>query len=151
MGEKGQIQRHPKKVIGAKIVLGKKDSREERFQQGIRTLQELSDKGTPIVVEGVKDVSALSKLGLNGPIHVLAGHSLVSFADELSQIDEVLILFDFDRRGNRLTYQLTELLQGYGVTILQDIRQKLRHAFSWRVRVIEGLKPINDSPKAAKL
>lgn len=133
------------------IAMRQKDIREERFQQGIRTLQELSEKGTPIVVEGVKDFSALSRLGLNGPIHILAGHGLVSFADELSQYDEVLILFDFDRRGKQLTNQLAELLQGYGVTILQDIRQKLRRAFSWRVRVIEGLKPIDDSPKATRL
>ncbi len=124
---------------------------EERFQQGIELLLEISGEGVPIIVEGLKDVAALRRLGLSGPIHTLAGHSIVTLADKLSNHDRLLILFDFDSRGKRLTRQLTDQLQGRGLTLMQDVRQTLQHAFSWRTRVIEGLKPLDTSEKATRL
>ncbi len=116
------------------------DPREERFQKGIQLLLEISEKAIPIIVEGPKDVAALRALGLNGPIITLAGRRLVELADEFANYLQLLILFDFDRRGNQLARQLTEALQSIGVEVLVEIRRKLGRAFCWRVRVIEGLK-----------
>jgi len=117
---------------------------EERMRRGISLLAELSGEGVAIVVEGVRDVAALRRLGLQGPLYTLAGNSVVSLADRLSCHDRVLVLFDFDLRGERLAAQLTEHLQGQGTTVLQWARRHLARAFSWRTRVIEGLKPLPD-------
>jgi 5S rRNA maturation endonuclease (ribonuclease M5) len=124
---------------------------EERFQKGLTTLLEISAEGIPIVVEGLKDVATLRYLGLSGPILTLAGHSIVTLADKLTEFSRILILFDFDSRGKQLARQLTEQLRGKGIFIMQDMRRNLQHAFSWRSRVIEGLRRIDNSEKATKL
>jgi 5S rRNA maturation endonuclease (ribonuclease M5) len=133
-----------------KAAQSKRERLEERFEKGLRLLIELSANDVPIIVEGNKDVSALRRLGLTGPIHALAGHSVVSLADELADSHCLLILFDFDRRGGQLTRHLIKQLDGRGVKILTRERHQLRRAFCWRVRVIEGLKPIDKSPKGTK-
>lgn len=124
---------------------------EERFRQGISLLTELSESGVPIAVEGRKDVAALRRLGLTGPIFKLGRHSILTLADELMQYDKLLVLFDFDARGEELADQLTEQLQGRGTAILEDVRRRLRRAFCWRARVVEGLKLSEGNRKAAKL
>jgi 5S rRNA maturation endonuclease (ribonuclease M5) len=121
----------------------------KRFEKGIELLEALSNQGTAIVVEGIKDITALRGLGLTGPIHSLVGHNLVSLADELASVDTLLILFDFDRRGEQLARQLATQLEGRGITLLHKERSQLRRAFCWRVRVIEGLKQA-DSSKGTK-
>lgn len=133
-----------------KATQSKQERLEERFEKGLRLLIELSDDGVPIVVEGIKDVTALRGLGLTGPIHTLAGHGVVSLADELADSRQLLILFDFDRRGGQLTRHLIKQLEGRGVTILHRERHQLRRAFCWRVRVIEGLKEVYKTPKGKK-
>jgi len=133
-----------------KIPQSKQERLEERFARGIRLLLELSEEGVPIVVEGIKDITALRGLGLTGPIHTLAGHNIVSLADELAESRRLLILFDFDRRGGQLTRHLTNQLEGRGVQLLRNERHQLRRAFSWRVHVIEGLKEIDNCPKGTK-
>ena len=133
-----------------KATQSKQERLQERFDKGLQLLIELSEEGVPIVVEGLKDVTALRGLGLSGPIHVLAGHNIVSLADELADARRLLILFDFDRRGGQLTRYLTKQLEGRGVNILHRERHQLRRAFCWRVRVIEGLKQIDNSPKGTK-
>ncbi|TRO55632.1 hypothetical protein E2P64_06790 [Candidatus Bathyarchaeota archaeon] len=128
----------------------KQERLEERFVKGVQLLINLSEDGVTIVVEGIKDITALRGLGLSGPIYMLAGHSVVSLADELANIPRLLILFDFDRRGGQLTRRLTDQLEGRGVSILHRERHQLRRAFCWRVRVIEGLKGIEKTPKGTK-
>ncbi len=124
---------------------------EERFRRGIALLAELSQSGVAIAVEGQKDVAALRRLGLAGPILRLGRHGVVALADELTRYKKLLVLFDFDQRGEELARQLTEQLRGRGTTILEQTRRTLRHALSWRVRVVEGLKPSEGNRKAAKL
>ncbi|MHA2406187.1 MAG: hypothetical protein ACXADB_01845 [Candidatus Hermodarchaeia archaeon] len=133
-----------------KSTQSKQERLQERFDKGIQLLIELSEEGVPIVVEGLKDITALRGLGLAGPIHALAGHNIVSLADELADNRRLLILFDFDRRGGQLTRYLTRQLEGRGVNILHRERHQLRRAFCWRVRVIEGLKHMDYSPKGTK-
>jgi 5S rRNA maturation endonuclease (ribonuclease M5) len=128
----------------------RQDRLEERFSKGIELLITISSRGVPIVVEGLKDITALRGLGLTGPIHSFAGHNIVSLADELASAGSLLILFDFDRRGEQLTRQLSDQLQGRGVTLLTNERNQLRRAFCWHVRVIEGLKEADNTSKGTK-
>lgn len=114
---------------------------EERMRRGLALLLELSEEGVAIAVEGARDVEALRGLGVSGPLYTLAGRNMVSLADILSRHRRVLILFDFDCRGERLAAQLTERLTERGVRVLQWARRRLSRAFTWRTRVVEGLKP----------
>ncbi|MFX1565074.1 MAG: toprim domain-containing protein [Promethearchaeota archaeon] len=133
-----------------KLTQSKQERLIESFEKGLKLLSELSQEGVVIVVEGLKDIAALRELGLTGPIHSLAGHNIVGLADELANSQRLLILFDFDRRGGQLTRHLINQLEGRKVTILHRERHQLRRAFCWRVRVIEGLKKIDKTPKGTK-
>ena len=98
----------------------KTEKRLERIQKLLEKLEEQSAKGTPIVVEGRNDTQALYRLGITGDI-ILAKTSGKSFFDVLSEIErrerrEVILLFDFDRRGKEWTRRLASCLEGMKIT-----------------------------------
>ncbi|MFB3888760.1 MAG: hypothetical protein ACE14S_04650 [Candidatus Bathyarchaeia archaeon] len=84
--------------------------KEERLLEILNGLVEESAKGTPVVVEGKKDIETLRVLGVAGPIlSVKTGGK--SFADAMQEIEcsgarEVVLLLDFDRRGKQGTKRL---------------------------------------------
>ena len=81
----------------------------------LETLAEESSKGTPIVVEGKKDVDALRALGVTGTlITVKTGGK--SFLDAICEIEktgapEVILFLDFDRRGKEGTKHIKQNLE----------------------------------------
>ena len=77
--------------------------KEEKILQIIDALVEESAKGTPIIVEGKKDVETLRAFGVEGTI-VTAKTGGKSFLDVFSEIEQsgavgVILFLDFDRRG----------------------------------------------------
>ncbi len=89
--------------------------KEEKILQVLEALAEESAKGTPIVVEGKKDVDALRASGVAGTvIKVKTGGK--SFLDTVSEIEkmgvpEVILFLDFDRRGKEGTKRLKKSLE----------------------------------------
>jgi 5S rRNA maturation endonuclease (ribonuclease M5) len=89
--------------------------KEEKILQVLEALAEASAKGTPIVVEGKKDVEALRTSGVAGTvITVKTGGK--SFLDTVSEIEkmgvpEVILFLDFDRRGKEGTKHLKQNLE----------------------------------------
>jgi 5S rRNA maturation endonuclease (ribonuclease M5) len=89
--------------------------KEEKILQVLEALAEESAKGTPIVVEGKKDVDALRASGVTGTmIKVKTGGK--SFLDTVSEIEkmgvpEVILFLDFDRRGREGTKRLKQSLE----------------------------------------
>lgn len=82
----------------------------ENLTQTLDHLVQESARGTAIVVEGKKDLEALRELGVGGKI-LSAKTGGRSFLDLLSEIEEaepreVILLFDFDRRGREWTKRL---------------------------------------------
>ena len=93
----------------------KTEKRLEKINKLVDRLETRSAKGVPIVVEGRNDVHALHVLGITGTI-ILAKTSGKSFLDVLSEIEktgkrEVILLFDFDRRGREWTNRMTRCLE----------------------------------------
>jgi 2,5-diamino-6-(ribosylamino)-4(3H)-pyrimidinone 5'-phosphate reductase len=89
--------------------------KEEKILQILNALVEESAKGTPIIVEGKKDVEALCILGIKGTV-ITAKTGGKSFLDVISQIEqtkaaEVILLLDFDRRGKQGTELLKQNLE----------------------------------------
>ncbi len=117
--------------------------RVEKVLQLLDRLARESAKGTPIIVEGRKDVNTLRDLAIKGDI-ISAKTSGRSFLDVLCEVEkrskhEVILLMDFDRRGKELTKKLG--------THFEKMRIK-PNLFFWRgllslvgrdVRDIEGL------------
>jgi 5S rRNA maturation endonuclease (ribonuclease M5) len=89
--------------------------KEERILRLLDALVEESAKGTPVVVEGKKDVETLHAFGVEGII-ITAKTGGKSFLDVISEIEqagalEVVLFLDFDRRGKEGTKLLKQNLE----------------------------------------
>jgi 5S rRNA maturation endonuclease (ribonuclease M5) len=84
--------------------------RVEKIEEIIAKLTEEAAEGKPIVVEGKKDAQALCELGINGKILMLktGGKSFLDIVQHIETrgIREVVLLLDYDRRGEEGTRRL---------------------------------------------
>ncbi|MCJ7559501.1 toprim domain-containing protein, partial [Candidatus Bathyarchaeota archaeon] len=89
--------------------------KEEKILKILNAITEESAKGTPIVVEGKKDVEALSALGIDGTVLTVktGGKTFLDVASEIEKMctSEVVLLLDFDRRGIEGTKRLKQNLE----------------------------------------
>jgi len=87
--------------------------RAERLRKVIEELYEIN-KSIPVIVEGNKDVSALRALGLVGKIIPLnGGKNLYDFCFDISERSQkVIILLDWDKKGESLTKTISMHLNG---------------------------------------
>jgi 5S rRNA maturation endonuclease (ribonuclease M5) len=89
--------------------------KEEKILQILEYLAEESAHGTPIIVEGKKDIETLRILNMEGTI-IAAKTGGKTLLDTVSEIEktrkkEVILLLDFDRRGKELTKRLKQHLE----------------------------------------
>src|SRR5512137_1272849 len=115
---------------------------EERLEQLDKTLQELEElsESRPVIVEGVRDVAALKKLGITKNIfHLNKGKSIFSFCEDLSKRwPATVILTDWDRRGGRLAKMLKEGFEANGVKANDKIRSQIAVVTMKEVKDIES-------------
>jgi len=108
-------------------------------RDGIREhIKALKTSGILCIVEGKKDVAALSRLGIQNVISLRA--PLYKVVEEIAaRADCVAILTDLDGKGKELHHTLYRDLQKHGVKIDNALREKL---FREKVSHIEGLDTI---------
>jgi 5S rRNA maturation endonuclease (ribonuclease M5) len=113
--------------------------RAERLKLVIEELYEINKK-VPVIVEGKKDELALRKLGFIGEIITLhRGKSLYDFcADIEERFQKVIILLDWDKKGNSLNKTLTENLKGHWEEF-SSFRELLKILCQKDIRDIEGI------------
>ncbi len=121
----------------------KTQKRLEKIQKLLERIEKQSAKGTPIVVEGKKDIQSLHKLGITGDM-ILAKSSGKSFLDVLSEIErkernQIILLFDFDRRGKEWTHRMARRLEGMKITPNRLFWRMLLDLVGHDVKDIEGL------------
>ena len=121
----------------------KTEKRLEKIQQLLERLVKQAAEGTPIVVEGKNDVQSLHRLGVTGDI-ILAKTSGKSFLDVLGEIEqrersEVILLFDFDRRGKEWTGRMARRLEEMKIAPNLLFWRMLRGLVGRDVKDIEGL------------
>lgn len=121
-------------------------SLKKRVEKVLRLLDRLakeSAKGTPIIVEGRKDVNTLRALAIKGDI-ISAKTSGRSLLDVLGEVEkrskhEVILLMDFDRRGKEWTKHLTQHFEKMRIKPNLFFWRGLRSLVGRDVRDIEGL------------
>jgi 5S rRNA maturation endonuclease (ribonuclease M5) len=113
--------------------------RSVRLREVFEDLQELN-KETPVIVEGKKDASALRSLGLMGDIITLHnGQDLYDFCDEvIQQHSRVILLLDWDRKGEALNKILSQNLKGHWEEF-SSFRELLRILCQKEIKDIEGI------------
>jgi 5S rRNA maturation endonuclease (ribonuclease M5) len=93
-----------------------------------------------VVVEGKRDSIALKSLGYTREVlefHNFGG--ITKFADSVSEHKNLIILFDFDRKGKYLTRRVIDQLQRR-TRIDLSYKKKLAQITSGRIRTIEELR-----------
>ena len=115
----------------------------EEVQRVLECLIEESMKGTPILVEGRKDIQALRELGVSGNIlsAKTAGKSRLDIMLEIEQSGQsgIILLLDFDRRGKEWTERLKQDLERIGTKPNLTFWNKLFGILAKDVKDVEGL------------
>jgi 2,5-diamino-6-(ribosylamino)-4(3H)-pyrimidinone 5'-phosphate reductase len=118
----------------------------DRYDKIVQILAKLVDKsinGTPVIVEGKKDVASLRNLGVEGKIiTVKAGGK--TFFDVVSEIEtlgscDVVLFLDFDRRGKEGTKRLVVHLERLHIKVNLWFWRELESLVSRDIQSIESL------------
>jgi 5S rRNA maturation endonuclease (ribonuclease M5) len=120
----------------------------ERLPKILERLSMKAASGVPIIVEGKKDASALTRLGITGEfIKVKEGGKVLE--DRLGTIRcrEAVILVDFDEHGTEIAKEISRILESYDcrpdLTIWRDLRALVRKD----IKDVEGLPSYLESLK----
>jgi 5S rRNA maturation endonuclease (ribonuclease M5) len=117
--------------------------KEEKILQVLERLAKESLKGTPIIVEGKKDVESLRALGIEGKIITskTGGRSRLDLLSliESKSVREVILLFDFDRTGREETAHMKQQLEKSRIKANSLFRAELMGLVGREVKDIEGL------------
>jgi 5S rRNA maturation endonuclease (ribonuclease M5) len=126
---------------------------DERLEQLEKVLQELEvmSEDIPVIVEGVRDRSALKQLGITKNVLPLnRGKSVFSFCEDLAkEAKHAIILTDWDRRGGQLARMLKDGLEANGVRVNDKIRMQIVVLSKKEAKDIESLPTFIDRLKAA--
>ncbi len=88
-------------------------ARASRLREVFEALHDINEH-VPVIVEGKRDAVALRKLGLAGEIRTVHnGKSIYDFCEDVSEnFSRVVILLDWDEKGESLNKSLCSLLNG---------------------------------------
>jgi len=118
-------------------------SPEERLEQLEKVFEELVDLSAdaPIIVEGIRDANALSRLGIEKNVVTLnRGVSIFAFCEQISrQSKKAIVLTDWDRRGGQLARMLKESLIANGVEVIDGIRTQIVILSKKEVKDVESM------------
>jgi 5S rRNA maturation endonuclease (ribonuclease M5) len=92
-----------------------------------------------VIVEGKRDSAALKKIGFSGKVlefHKFGG--MINFADSVAIHENLILLFDRDRKGRYLTRKTIRLLQRR-TNIDLRFKRKLTSITKGKIRFIEQL------------
>ena len=92
-----------------------------------------------VVVEGKRDSEALKKIGFSGKVvefHKFGG--MINFVDSVARHENLIILFDGDRKGKYFTRKTIQLLQRRTKVDL-TFKRKLTSITKGKIRFIEQL------------
>jgi 5S rRNA maturation endonuclease (ribonuclease M5) len=108
-----------------------------------RVIEELNtlDNGNPlIIVEGFKDKTALLKLGVETRIMTLRSFLRLASTDwlEKSNVTEVIVLTDFDRRGRFHSRMIKRICSGR-VKVNTEYKGRLKQALGSWAKDVEGI------------
>ncbi|NPE29239.1 toprim domain-containing protein [Methanococcoides sp. SA1] len=103
-------------------------------------LAERSDNGEIILAEGKRDIISLKKLGIDGPIELVTQLPLSEISERVSsEKKRVIILTDWDRRGNILAAKLSEDLVYFGADVDMQLRDRLSSLVKKEIKDVESL------------
>ena len=117
--------------------------KEEKIYKILTSLSEESLNGTPIIVEGKKDVIALRMLGVKGIIITVKtkGKSFLDVISEIQKtnVSEIILFLDFDKRGKEATKCLQKNLEHLKIRYNLSFWRELYNLTRKELQYIESL------------
>lgn len=112
----------------------------ERLEEVLGELIEHSEKGAVIIVEGKRDILSLKKLGVRGNFEIGTHSPLINLSEQLASPDkDIILLTDWDRRGDLLASKLSTHFNSLGVRPDLQIRNKLKLITQKEIKDVESL------------
>jgi 5S rRNA maturation endonuclease (ribonuclease M5) len=112
----------------------------ERLPKVLERLDDKAALGVPIIVEGKKDMTALSKLGIIGKmIQVKGSGKILEDCLDLAHCNEVVIFVDFDEHGTELVKEISKIMESRGVKANLIIWREVRALVRKDIKDVEGL------------
>jgi len=116
------------------------DDTVERLKGFIGSLNEESERGSVVVVEGKRDAQALYRVGFKGVPAIFHSFKGVSkFVDNQSPKRKVILLLDMDRTGKQLTSRLASQLQLQCGSVNLSYKRTLSKITNGKIRHVEDL------------
>lgn len=109
-----------------------------KLKATIDELIERSEEGAVIIVEGKNDIKSLRRLGVRGEILTSSNHSNAELVD-LIGCRKVIILTDWDRKGEALKDDLVVKFSSWGVIPNVEIRRRIFSIIGKEVTEVEDL------------
>jgi 2,5-diamino-6-(ribosylamino)-4(3H)-pyrimidinone 5'-phosphate reductase len=117
--------------------------KEEKIYKILTSLSEESLNGTPIIVEGKKDIIALRMLGIKGIIITVKtkGKSFLDVISEIQKtnVSEIILFLDFDKRGKEATKHLQKNLEHLKIRYNLTFWRELHNLTRKELQYIESL------------
>ncbi|MDG6942384.1 MAG: toprim domain-containing protein [Nitrososphaerota archaeon] len=113
----------------------------------VRDLNDKSEEGWSLLVEGPRDYVALKELGYRGQVFTISVLGRGGYA-ALRGVTKVVILTDLDREGTLLASKYLRLLAHEGIKASLSERRRLRSASRGVFLHIENLSRFSESSTA---
>lgn len=113
--------------------------RAERLKEVLQALYEVN-KRVPVIVEGRRDSASLRRIGLVGEIiNLHSGKGLYEFCEDIAEKHRhVVLMMDWDDKGEKLFRTLSENLQGLWEEFA-PLREIIRVLCQKDIKDIEGI------------
>jgi len=112
----------------------------ESLEDLIETLQEVSDGGAAIIVEGIRDQRSLRDLGISGTIIMAAQKPALDVVESAAeQFEEIVVLTDWDRTGEEMACKMERYLSGTKAHANLEIRKRLKQLVRRDIKDVESL------------
>ena len=116
------------------------ERRLENIEEILAELVLLAGENAVLIVEGKRDVQALNRLGVKGHFEIATQRSLSNFCENISRMNKkVVILTDWDRRGNLLMLKMTKHFHSFGVNPNTLLRERLLSIVQKEIKDVESL------------
>ncbi|MHC1631203.1 MAG: toprim domain-containing protein [Methanotrichaceae archaeon] len=123
----------------------------ESLEGLIDDLQEASDRGAAIIVEGIKDQRSLRELGIAGPIITTAQRPALDVAEGTArEFKYIIVLTDWDRTGEERAHEMERYLLCTEAHADLDIRKKLKNLVRREIKDVESLSKFVERARAAE-
>ncbi|WP_457548771.1 toprim domain-containing protein [Archaeoglobus sp.] len=107
----------------------------EEFMKALKELMDRAKDGAVVLVEGRRDVEALKGLGVVGKILPVSSVPRAKLVESVE--GDVIILTDWDEKGEKLKREIFEMLLSNGVIADTSIRRRIFSAVN--VNEVEDL------------